>query len=243
MPEPKKRITLKLSGEGFAPDVPDGLPISSAKADQFGREIAAALDMYPIELAIVVGGGNIWRGASQEAANMDPEEADMMGMLATMPNGIALKDALIRHGACDPRVMSALPVYSACEDWITNVAKSHLDKGRIIIAVAGLGESGFTTDTAAVQRARNVGSSLLLKGTHGTVDGVYTADPRTAPTATMYGRVSFAEVITNRLEVMDETAFTHARAVGLPIRIFNATKPGNILHALGGDEIGTLIEA
>ena len=234
-------VMLKLSGEGFAPDVPNGLPISSAKADQFGKEIAESLDDFPIKLGIVVGGGNIWRGASDEASEMDPEEADMMGMIATMLNGIALKDALIRHGACDPRVMSALPIQNACEDWITNRARKHLRKGYPFIAVAGLGETGFTTDTAAVQRARNMGAEILFKGTHGSVDGVYTADPKLDPDAVKIDSLTFDEAIERRLQIMDETAFTHARDAGLPIRIFKATKPGNIRLALGGEEIGTLI--
>jgi uridylate kinase len=164
----RRTVLLKLSGEGFAPDgyvdTDDNgrLPISPGRVDNFGRQIMEAITKTDCRLAIVVGGGNIWRGGSGVAATMDRNQADMMGMLATVINSLALRDALKRHGATDPRVMSRVSIHSACEDWIVDRAMKHLDRGRIIICAAGTGEPNFTTDTAAVQRARNITADIVL---------------------------------------------------------------------------------
>lgn len=240
---PYKTVLLKLSGESFSPaNGNPSLPIDPARVDQFGAEIAKAQKLHQTNIAIVVGGGNIWRGGGGPAAGMDRADADHMGMLATVINALALKDALIRHGANDPRVMSALSIHAACEDWLVHRARKHLSKGRIVICAAGLGEPHFTTDTAAVQRARDIHADIVLKGTHN-VDGVYSADPHTDATAQKYDQVSFDEVIAKNLRVMDPTAFTHAHEDKLPIRVFNSVVPGNIEQALAGVDIGTLVHA
>jgi uridylate kinase len=234
-------ILLKLSGEGFSPDEPN-LPIDPDRVDRYAAEIVQAQQMSPgcLRIGIVVGGGNIWRGGSGAAQNMERKDADYMGMLATAINALALRDALERHGADDPRVMSAVPMHKVCEDWIIGRARKHLDKGRIIICAGGLGEPYFTTDTSAVQRARDIEANLVLKGTHN-VDGVYDCDPRTNPGAVRYDEVSFSEVLAKGLEVMDSTAFTHAEQAGLLIRIFSTQESGNITTALCRQKVGSLV--
>ena len=232
-------VLLKLSGEAFASPEPD-LTIDLGVVDRFARQIANARDASGLQIALVIGGGNIWRGASGAASTMDRVTADHMGMLATVINSLALKDALLRCGL-DTRVMTAVPIAAVAEPYIVNKARHHLEEGRIIICAAGLGEPYFTTDTGAVHRARELNAGLLLKGTHGTVDGVYTADPKVDDTATFCHELDFQEVLDQRLRVMDGTAFTHALEDGLPIRIFNAMAPNNIYRALTGEPIGSLI--
>jgi uridylate kinase len=236
---PDRTVLLKLSGEALASPDPERT-IDLDVVDRFAEQIVRAHRGGHLRLALVIGGGNIWRGASGVASRMDRVTADHMGMAATLINSLALKDALKRHGA-EPRVMSAQHVDDAAERYIVNRARRHLEKGRIIICTAGLGVPFFTTDTAAVQRARELEADLLLKGTHGTVDGVYTADPKLDTTATFCAELDFQTVLEQGLTVMDGTAFTHAREDSLPIRIFNAMAEGNIYHALRGSPIGSLI--
>lgn len=243
-------VMLKLSGEAFSPaaatsatDEPvSHLPICPEQVDRFAVEIVKAHALTGVPIAIVVGGGNIWRGGSGPASNMDRNQADNIGMLGTAINAIALAEALRRNGANDPRVMSAVPIHQLCEDWIVGRARKHLSKGRFVLCAAGLGEARFTTDTACVQRALDIGASIVLKGTHN-VDGVYSADPREDTTATRYDQVTFEEVIARGLQVMDGTAFTHARAAKLPIRVFRAMGEGNIVRAIAGEPVGTLVHA
>ena len=248
---PPETIVLKLSGEGFAPRTPaefeanDQKPISMARVDGYAQQIVAATLETNCRLAVVVGGGNIWRGASGTGRHMDdPDASDMIGMLATIQNGIALKDALLRNGACqDPRVMSAVDVPTACEPWIVGRARKHMDKGRIVICVGGIGEPNFTTDTAVVQRARNLRAKRVLKGTHGDITGIFSADPKEDPLAVFLPELTFERAIRDGLLVMDRTAFTHAELAGLTITVFGTDENDAIRQAIRGDRIGSLVHA
>ena len=204
---------------------------------RMAAEIAAASEKG-IEIAIVIGGGNIFRGAGLARAGMDRVTGDQMGMLATVINALAIQDALESQGAY-ARVMSALQIHEVCEDYIRRRAVRHLEKGRVVILAAGTGNPFFTTDTAASLRAIEIGADVLLKATK--VDGVYDADPVTNPDAKRYDTVTFDKVLTDKLLVMDATAIVMCRDNELPLRIFDLTPDKSLIHAMTGDEVGTLV--
>jgi uridylate kinase len=235
----RKRIVLKLSGEALASSASDET-IDAAAVEQLAREIAQTRVELDLELAVMVGGGNIWRGTTGAGAGMDRATSDTMGMLGTVINALALQDALEHHGQAT-RVLSAVQMAEVAEPYIRRRAIRHLEKGRVVVFAAGMGNPYFTTDTSAALRAAEIEASLLCKGTHGGVDGVYSADPRLDPTATRYDEVSFMEVVSKDLRVMDLTAITFCKDNGLPIRVFDLMEPGNIRKALSGESIGTLV--
>jgi uridylate kinase len=191
-----------------------------------------------VQIGLVIGGGNIFRGAGLAEAGMDRVTADHMGMLATVINGLALQDALERRGAV-ARVMSALQIHDVCEDYIRRRAVRHLEKGRVVIFAAGTGNPFFTTDTAASLRAIEVGAEILMKATK--VDGVYSADPMIDPDAKRYGALSFDRVLTERLRVMDATAIVMCRDNNLPLVVFNLNNPGDFVRLVKGESIGTSV--
>jgi uridylate kinase len=236
---PWKRVVLKLSGEAFASSVVDET-IDGAVVARIASEIAQARQELGTEVGVVVGGGNIWRGATGSAAGMDRATADYMGMLATVINALALQDALERQGQ-PTRVQTAIQMSQIAEPYIRRRAMRHLEKGRVVVFAAGMGNPFFTTDTPAALRAVEIEADVLLKGTHGDVDGVYTSDPRVNPDAIKLDEVSFDEVITKGLRAMDLTAITLCRENALPILVFGIMEPGNLRRALVGDRIGTLI--
>ncbi len=238
MAEPR-RIILKLSGEALASSASDET-IDATAVEQLAGEIARSRDELGLELAVMVGGGNIWRGTTGAGAGMDRATSDIMGMLGTVINALALQDALEHHGQAT-RVLSAVQMAEVAEPYIRRRAIRHLEKGRVVVFAAGMGNPYFTTDTSAALRAAEIEASLLCKGTHGGVDGVYNADPRLDPSATRYDEVSFMEVVAKDLRVMDLTAITFCMDNGLPIRVFDVMAPGNIRRALGGESIGTLV--
>ncbi len=235
-----QRIVLKLSGEALASSASDET-IDSAAVEQLAVEIARSRDeVAGLELAVMVGGGNIWRGTTGAGAGMDRATSDTMGMLGTVINALALQDALEHHGQ-PTRVLSAVQMAEVAEPYIRRRAIRHLEKGRVVVFAAGMGNPYFTTDTSAALRAAEIEAVLVCKGTHGGVDGVYSADPRLDPTATRYDEISFMDVVAKDLRVMDLTAITFCKDNGLPIRVFDLMEPGNIRKALGGEPIGTLI--
>ena len=233
------RVVLKLSGEAFA-STSSVDTIDGAVVDRIAGELADARAELGVELAVVVGGGNIWRGAVGAEVGMDRAQADYMGMLATVINGLALQDALERKGQ-ECRVQTAIQMAQIAEPYIRRRAIRHLEKGRVVIFAAGMGNPFFTTDTPAALRAVEIEAGVLLKGTHGGVDGVYTADPRTNPDATKLDEVSFMDVVNQDLRAMDMTAITFCKDNGLPILVFDVMTPGNVRRALVGESIGTLI--
>ena len=230
-----RRALLKLSGEalmgerryGIDPEVARRIAGEAAEAHAGG-----------IQVAIVVGGGNIFRGLAAASAGMDRSTADYMGMLATVMNGLALQDALEQAGA-PTRVMSAIAMNEICEPYIRRRAIRHLEKRRLVILVAGTGNPYFTTDTAATLRAVEIGAQVILKATR--VDGVYDADPEHEPHARLYTQIGYTEVLADRLQALDATAVSLAMDNRMPIVVFNMTVDGNILRALRGEAIGTLI--
>jgi len=235
----RRRIVLKLSGEALASSASDET-IDASVVERLAIEIAQTCEEQGVELAVMVGGGNIWRGTTGAGAGMDRATSDAMGMLATVINALALQDALEHHGQAT-RVLSAIQMAEVAEPYIRSRAIRHLEKGRVVVFAAGMGNPYFTTDTSAALRAAEIEADLLCKGTHGGVDGVYSADPRIDPTATRYDEISFMEVVAKDLRVMDLTAITFCMDNGLPIRVFDLMEPGNIRRALGGDDIGTLV--
>ena len=230
-----RRVLLKLSGEalmgegdyGIDPDVVRDIAAQVAEAKRDGTEIA-----------IVVGGGNIFRGVAASARGMDRSTGDYMGMLATVMNGLAIQDAL-EQGGCPTRVMSAIAMNEIAEPYIRRRAVRHLEKGRVVVMVAGTGNPYFTTDTAATLRAVEIHAQVILKATR--VDGVYDADPEQHPGAQRYTRIGYTELLSNRLQALDATAVSLAMDNEMPIVVFDMTVPGNIARAVRGDEIGTLI--
>jgi uridylate kinase len=234
-----RRIVLKMSGEALASAASDET-IDAATVERMAKEMARAMDGGGLELAVVVGGGNIWRGSTGESGGMDRATSDTMGMLGTVINALALQDALEQQGQ-PTRVLSALSMAEVAEPYIRRRAIRHLEKGRIVLFAAGMGNPFFTTDTPAALRAAEIGAELLCKGTHSGVEGVYSADPKLDPTATLYREISFMEVINRDLRVMDLTAITFCKDNNLPIRVFDLMIPGNIPRALSGEEIGTLV--
>jgi uridylate kinase len=234
--QPKyKRVLLKLSGEALMGDADYG--IQPEVIARFAKEISE-LSAQGVELGVVIGGGNIFRGAGLAASGMDRVSGDHMGMLATVMNALALQDALERNGTfC--RVMSAIRIHEVCEDYLRRRAIRHLEKGRVVIFAAGTGNPFFTTDSAASLRAVEIGAELMLKATQ--VDGVYNADPRKDPTATRYTELSYDEVINNRLAVMDTTAVVMCQEQGIPLRVFDVHQEGNLTKVIHGEDVGTLV--
>jgi uridylate kinase len=231
-----KRILLKLSGEALQ-GKNKTTNIDPAVLEQYSEEIKSIREKG-VEIAIVIGGGNIFRGGQAEALGIDRVQGDYMGMLATVVNGMALQSALERHGMYT-RLMSGIKMEQVCEPFIRRRAIRHLEKGRIVIFGAGIGNPYFTTDSTAALRAIETQSNVVLKGTR--VDGVYTADPEKVPTATRYKSLSFQEAYEKNLNIMDMTAFTLCQENKLPIIVFDMNKKGNLLKVANGEEAGTLI--
>ncbi len=230
-----KRILLKLSGEALMGNQNFG--IDPTRLQQYAQDIKTASEAG-VQIAIVIGGGNIFRGMSGVGSGIDRAQGDYMGMLATVINGMALQSALENVGLYT-RLLSAIKMEQICEPYIRRRAIRHLEKGRIVIFGAGTGNPYFTTDTAASLRAIEVEADVILKGTR--VDGVYTADPEKDPSATKFDTISFREVITRNLNVMDMTAFTLCEENNLPIIVFDMNKQGNLEKLLAGDNVGTLV--
>ncbi|MGB7210861.1 MAG: UMP kinase [Pyrinomonadaceae bacterium] len=231
-----KRILLKLSGEALMGAQNYG--IDTLVAESVAREVKAVHDL-DIEIAIVVGGGNIFRGVSKSAGNMDRGAADYIGMLATVMNAVVLQDALEQVGVYT-RVMSAIDIPQLAEPFIRRRAIRHLEKKRVVIFAAGTGNPYFTTDSAAALRACEIGAEVIFKATK--VDGIYSADPMKDPTATRFEKISYQEVLEKQLKVMDASAISLCMDNNLPIMVFNMKDSGNILKAIDGDmSIGTLV--
>ncbi|HCN72826.1 MAG TPA: UMP kinase [Pusillimonas sp.] len=232
-----KRVLLKLSGEALMGE--DAFGINRTTILRMTEEIADVVERHGVELAIVIGGGNIFRGVAPGAQGMDRATADYMGMMATVMNALALQDALKNRGV-DARVQSALNIDQVVEPYIRPKALRYLEEGKVVIFAAGTGNPFFTTDTAAALRGAEIGAEVVLKATK--VDGIYSADPNKNPDATRYSRISFDEAIVRRLEVMDATAFALCRDQKLPIKVFSINKPGALERAVSGDENeGTLV--
>ena len=230
------RILLKVSGEALMGQGQFG--IDPAAVAGLASEIAAA-KAQGHELCLVVGGGNIFRGMAAAAQGFDRATADYMGMLATVMNALALQNALESRGV-DTRVLSAIPMASVSEPYIRRRALRHLEKGRIVLFAAGTGNPYFTTDTAAALRAAEMGCDALFKGT--SVDGIYTADPKTNPSATRYDNVSFGRVLSDNLKVMDAAAVALCRDNNIPIVVFNIRQPGNLAEVLAGNGTATIVQ-
>lgn len=231
------RVLLKLSGEALMGDLDYG--IEPVVIQRIAAEIATA-QKAGVEIAIVIGGGNIFRGAGLARAGMDRVTGDYMGMLATVMNALAIQDALESQGVF-ARVMSALQIHEVCEDYIRRRAERHLEKGRVVILAAGTGNPFFTTDTAASLRAIEIGADILLKATK--VDGVYDCDPVDNPNAKRYDTVSFDKVLADKLSVMDATAIVMCRDNDLPLRVFDLSRDNALTRAMSGENVGTLVTA
>ncbi len=229
------RILLKLSGEALLGELDYG--IDPKVSSRIAREVKAVVEAG-VQIGIVVGGGNIFRGKGLAASGIDRITGDQMGMLATVMNALGLQDALETAGVTT-RVMSAISIREVCEDFIRRRAIRHLEKGRAVIFAAGTGNPFFTTDTAASLRAIEIGADLMIKATK--VDGIYTADPMTNPSATHYPRITYDEVIEQKLEVMDTNAIVLCRDQSMPIRIINLNSPGELDRLIRGEEVGTLV--
>ena len=234
-----RRVVLKLSGEAFA-DTTIGYGIDAAVVQRIAEEIAVARAELNVEIAVVVGGGNIWRGMSGATRGMDRARADYMGMLATVINALALQDALESIDQA-VRVQTAIAMAQVAEPFIPRRAIRHLEKGRVVVFGAGTGNPFFTTDTTAALRAAEIGAGAILKGTHSGIDGVYSADPKLDPDAVKLTEVTHFEVLNRQLQVMDSTAITFCMDNRLPIIVFDVMEPGNIARALIGEPIGTLV--
>jgi uridylate kinase len=232
---PLNRILVKLSGEALLGESDYGIDPNMLKrvASEIREVVALGL-----QVAVVIGGGNIFRGAGLARAGMDRVTGDHMGMLATVMNSLALQDALEGMGAY-VRVMSAIRINEVCEEYIRRRAVRHLEKGRVTIFAAGTGNPFFTTDTAASLRAIEINADLLLKATK--VNGIYTDDPVKNPSATRYPKLTFDKVLTDRLNVMDATAIVMCRDNDLPLRVFNLNTPGELLRIVRGEDVGTLV--
>lgn len=230
-----KRILLKLSGESLMGEKQYGIDIK--RLEQYTEEIQRVKELG-IEVAIVIGGGNIYRGVQAQESGIDRVQGDYMGMLATVINGMALQSALEKSGLYT-RLMSGIKMEQVCEPFIRRRAIRHLEKGRIVIFGAGIGNPYFTTDSTASLRAIEIGADVVLKGTR--VDGVYTADPEKDPNAKRYSTLSFREAYEKGLSIMDMTAFTLCQENNLPIIVFDMNKPGNLFKIMQGEEAGTLI--
>jgi len=231
-----KRVLLKLSGEALKGNADFGIDPITVKV--IAEQIKDIHDMG-VEVGIVVGGGNIWRGKTAEALGMDRAQADYMGMLATIMNGLAVQDAL-EHLGVPTRVMTAITVNQVAEPYIRRKAMRHLEKGRVCIFVGGLGSPYFSTDTASVLRATEIGAEVVLMAKNGT-EGVYDKDPRKNPDAKMFDELTFKDILNKDLEVMDSTAAAICKDNKLKLIVFNMNKPGNIAKACNGEKIGTVV--
>jgi uridylate kinase len=230
-----KRILVKLSGEALMGEGEYGIdPVMLKRIAQEFQELL----VMGVQVAVVIGGGNIFRGAGLARAGMDRVAADQMGMLATVMNCLAMQDALEGIG-CYARVMSAIRINEVCEDYIRRRAVRHLEKGRIVLFAAGTGNPFFTTDTAASLRAIEIGADILLKATK--VNGIYSADPMKDPQAVRYPRLTFDRVLDERLNVMDQTAIVMCRDNNLPMQVFNLNNVGDLLRIVAGEDIGTVV--
>ena len=232
-----QRVLLKLSGEALMGE--DAFGINRATIERMVKDIGEVQQMG-VQLAIVIGGGNIFRGVALGASGMDRATADYMGMLATIMNAMALQDAM-RNAGIEARVQSALNVEQVVEPYIRPKAMRYLDEGKIVLFAAGTGNPFFTTDTAAALRGSEIGAEVVLKATK--VDGVYSADPKKDPKAVRYPRISFDDALARNLQIMDATAFALCRDQGLPIRVFNISRPGALKRVVSGEDEGTLVHA
>ncbi|CAN5638853.1 UMP kinase [soil metagenome] len=233
-----RRIVLKPSGEALAG--PGGQGIDGATLEGLAREIIELRQDLDVDVAVVVGGGNFWRGRTGSLSGMDATQSDHIGMLGTVMNALALQDALERLGQ-DTRVQSAIEMPRIAEAYIRRRAVRHLEKGRVVIFAAGTGNPFFTTDTAAALRAAEIEAEALVKGTHSGVDGVYDADPLTNPEAKKYTEVGYLEVMTKDLRVMDATAIAFCRDHQIPIVVFDMSVPGSLRKILEGEVVGTIV--
>ena len=231
-----KRILLKLSGEALMGNKQYG--IDAMRLSAYAEEIKEVVELG-VEVAIVIGGGNIFRGLAGASNGMDRVQADHMGMLATVINGLALQSAL-EHNGVQTRLQSAIKINEVAEPFIRRRAMRHLEKGRVVIFGGGTGNPYFTTDSAAVLRAIEVEADVILKGTR--VDGIYTSDPEKDKTATKFDTISFNDVLTKGLKVMDTTAFTLSQENNLPIVVFDMNKKGNLMKIVSGENIGTVVD-
>lgn len=229
-----RRILLKLSGEVLGDDQE---AIASAVTDGIARQIKE-IHRMGVQVAVVIGGGNIWRGLTASHAGMDRTTADYMGMLATVINGLALQDALERNGVFT-RVQTAIEMKNVAEPFIRRRAIRHLEKGRVVIFVAGTGNPFFSTDTTAALRASEIGADVVLKATK--VDGIYDSDPRKNPQAKRFTKISYTEALSRRLAVMDSTAFSLCMDNHVPIIVFDMFKKGNLKRVVSGESVGTLV--
>jgi len=231
-----KRVLLKLSGESLMGEQEFGIsPEMLVKYSQYIHDLTSR----GVEVAVVIGGGNIFRGLNAHHSGIERIQGDYMGMLATIINGMALQSALEKAGL-STRLVSAIEITKIAEPYIRRRAIRHLEKGRVVIFSGGTGNPFFTTDSAAALRANEIGAEVILKGTR--VDGIYTADPEKDPTATKYDTISFEEVIEKGLKVMDMTAFTLCQENGLPIIVFNVNNPENLIKIITGEHVGTLVQ-
>jgi uridylate kinase len=234
---PYRRVLLKLSGEALMGEQPFG--IDPAVTTQIAREIGE-IQQLGVQTAVVIGGGNLFRGLAASARGMDRATADYMGMLATVINALALQDAL-EHIGVNTRVATAIEMRAVAEPFIRRRAVRHLEKGRVVVFAAGTGNPYFTTDTAAALRAMEMKADVILKGTK--VDGIYTADPMLHPTATKYDAISYQKVLQRGLKVMDATAISLCMDNRLPIVVFNLRTAGNLRRVIEGEHVGTVVQA
>ncbi len=232
------RVLLKVSGEAFAGE--DGYGVNGEVVTKIAQEIADVRRDFAVDLAVVVGGGNIWRGMSGAGAGMDRAQADYMGMLATVINALALQDTLEQLGQ-PTRVQTAVHMSQIAEPYIRRRAIRHLEKGRVVIFAGGTGNPFFTTDTAAALRAVEMEAQVVLKGSHSGTDGIYTADPRLDPTASKIDEITYLEVVQQGLKAMDTTAITLCMDNQMPIVMFDLMVPGNVRSILAGESVGTLV--
>lgn len=232
------RVVLKLSGESLMGNSADGFePFNAAIIEQYADDIKVITGMG-VQLALVIGGGNIYRGANEKETGIERAHGDYMGMLATSINGMAMQAMLERKGV-DTRLLSAIKMEQVAEPYIRRRAIRHLEKGRVVIFAAGTGNPYFTTDTAGSLRALEIKADVILKGTR--VDGIYTADPEQDPSAIKYDTITYKECISKNLKVMDMTAFTLCMENNLPIIVFDMNRPGNLLKVVEGSKVGTLV--
>jgi len=232
-----RRILLKLSGEALLGDADYGIDPEVLR--RLATEIIE-VQSRGVQVAVVIGGGNIFRGAGLARRGMDRVTGDHMGMLATVMNALAMQDALESLGA-HARVMSALRIHEVCEDYIRRRAIRHLEKGRVVLFASGTGNPFFTTDSAATLRAIEIGADVLLKATK--VNGIYDADPMVYPQAVRYQRISFDKVLSDRLNVMDATAIVMCRDNSLPLQVFNLHNSGDLMRIVNGEDVGTVVHA
>ncbi len=234
------RILLKLSGQAFSGSLEHG--IDAETVARIAQDLVHVKRQFDVEIAVVVGGGNIWRGIEGVDDGMDLAQADYMGMLSTVMNGLALQDTLERLGA-DTRLQSAVNMAQIAEPYIRRRAIRHLEKGRIVILASGTGNPGFTTDTAASLRAVEIEAQAVLKGTHGGIDGIYTSDPTIDASATKLDHITYLDVVNRGLKVMDATAITLCMDNNIPILVFDLMGEGNLRSVLEGKGVGTIVDS